>query len=279
MCRRNLVGAIGVVRGFQEKMILGIDHVLIAVDDLELATEVYQKLGFQVLPGGKHPKMGTHNALVPLADGTYLELIGVWDMELARQAAPFLVATLERENRLARFVLESDNLDSDVIAIRARGFAIGDAAEGERERPDGQRVAWRAAFPSDVRFPFLIQDVTPRELRVPAPTFGIGQNVRMGDVNVGVVDLVSAYEQYKKLLGEDGEDGWFELTRGAVILKDVDTERVLQIVLEADNPLEVINAWQGGEVEFKQQFIGGIGITLEPFNTLGVPLQFTGRLS
>lgn len=264
---------------FKHKMILGIDHILVAVDDLALASEVYEKLGFQVLPGGRHPRMGTQNALVALADGTYLELISVWDMELAREAAPHVVAALDRENRIARFALESDNLDSDLIAIRARGFEIGEGEEGERERPDGQRVAWRAAMPQDTRFPFLIQDVTPRELRLPPPTFGIGQNIRMGDVNVGVFDLKSATEQYQKLLGEDGEDGWFELTRGAVILKDVDTERILQIVLEADNPLEVINAWQGGQVEFKQQFIGGIGITLEPFNTLGVPLQFTGRLS
>jgi hypothetical protein len=53
-------------------MITGIDHVLIAVEDLDLAIEVYEQLGFQVLRGGDHPKMGTSNALVPLADGTYL---------------------------------------------------------------------------------------------------------------------------------------------------------------------------------------------------------------
>lgn len=260
-------------------MIPGIDHVLIAVDDLEIAIETYERLGFQVLRGGKHPKMGTHNALVPLADGTYLELIGIFDQTLAEDAAPFIVAALKNENRLARFVLESDNLDADVAEIRARGFDIGDAQAGERERPDGQRVAWRAAFPSDPRFPFLIQDVTPRATRVPAPTFGIGQTTRMGDVNVGVLDLASATEAYQKLLGAEGEDGWFELTRGAVILKDVDTERILRVVLEADNPLEVINAWQGGGVDFSQQTLGGIGITMEPLNTLGAPLQFTGRLS
>jgi catechol 2,3-dioxygenase-like lactoylglutathione lyase family enzyme len=260
-------------------MLIGVDHVLIAVEDLDIAIETYERLGFQVLRGGKHPKMGTHNALVPLADGSYLELIGVWDRELAAQAAPYILATLQHENRLARFALESDNLDGDVMAMRARGFDLGDAQAGERERPDGQKVAWRSAFPADARLPFVIQDVTPRELRVPAPTFGIGQNVRMGDVNVGVVDLKSAIEQYQKLLGEDGEDGWFELTRGAVILKDVDTERILQVVLEADNPLELVNVWQGGNVEFDQRTIGGIGITLEPVNTLGAPIQFTGRLS
>ncbi len=124
-------------------MLIGIDHVLIAVEDLDIAVETYERLGFQVLRGGKHPNMGTHNALVPLADGTYLELIGVWDGELAAQAAPFVLAALERENRLARFVLASDNLDADVIAIRARGFDVGDAQAGEREAPTGKK--WRGA--------------------------------------------------------------------------------------------------------------------------------------
>jgi catechol 2,3-dioxygenase-like lactoylglutathione lyase family enzyme len=260
-------------------MLLGIDHVLIAVQDLELAVEVYQKLGFQVLPGGDHPKMGTSNALVPLADGSYLELITVRDPALAEQASPVIVAALARENRLARFVLESDNLESDVIAIRARGFEIGDPASGERDRPDGQKVAWRSAMPADPLYPFVIQDVTPRTVRVPAPESGIGQTLRMGDINVGVTDLATAITAYQKFLGMDGEEGWFELPRGAVILKDVDTERLLQVVLEADNPLDVSGAWQKANVEYREQVLGGVGITLEPIETLGAPLAITGRVS
>ncbi|MBI4673946.1 MAG: hypothetical protein HY741_20055, partial [Chloroflexi bacterium] len=50
-------------------------------------------------------------------------------------------------------------------------------------------------------------------------------------------------------------------------------------VLEADNPLELVNAWESSNVEFTQQVLGGIGITMEPLITLGAPLQFTGRLS
>lgn len=260
-------------------MILGIDHILIAVEDLELATEVYEQLGFQVLQGGEHPKMGTHNALVPLADGTYLELIGVWDESLAQQFSHPVLAALKSENRLAAFALASDDLDADVAAIRARGFEIGDPREGERQRPDGVRVAWRSAHPTDSRFPFILQDVTPRETRSPAQTEGIGQTLRMGDVNVGVTDLASAQDAYQKLLGVNGEDGWLELPRGAIILKDVDTERVLQLVLEADNPLEIVSEWQQENVPFEQEIIGGMGITLEPVNTLGVPMQITGRVS
>lgn len=260
-------------------MILGIDHILIAVQDLELAIEVYQQLGFEVLRGGEHPKAGTHNALVPLADGTYLELIGVWDELLAQEQSPHVVTALHHENRIAQFALASDDLDGDVAAIRARGFEIAEPRDGERARPDGIRVAWRSAHPTDPRFPFLLQDVTPRELRVPAPTAGIGRTLRFGDVNVGVTDLAGAQDAYQKLLGVNGEDGWFELQRGGIILKDVDTERVLQIVLEADNPLDLVEQWGAANVEFDQQIIGGMGITLEPANTLGAPIQITGRVS
>lgn len=260
-------------------MILGIDHVLIAVPDLQLAVEVYQALGFQVLPGGKHPRMGTQNALVPLADGTYLELIAAEDPELAQEQAPHVTAALGRENRLARFVLESDFLDTDVNTMRARGFDMGDPIDGERMRPDGVRVAWRSAFPLDMHLPFVLQDVTPRELRISVPTEGIGQLLRMGDINVGVTNVAAATETYQKLLGMDGEDGWFELPRGAIILKDVDTQLILNVNLEADNPLELIERWRAANVEFHENVIAGVGVTLEPVNTMGAPLLVTGRVS
>lgn len=260
-------------------MILGIDHILIAVDDLQLATEVYERLGFEVLQGGQHPKRGTHNALVPLKDGSYLELIGIFNRELAETTSPDIVAALGKENRLAAFALASDDLDADIAAIRARGLEIEGPLDGERLRPDGVRVAWRTAVPVDPRLPFVIQDVTPRDQRVPLPTNGIGQTLYFNDVNVGVKDVPTDGALYQKLLGMEGEEGWFELERGAIILKDVDTERILQLVLDADNPLDVINAWQGSEVDFDQQYIGGIGISLQPHATLGAPIQITGRVS
>lgn len=260
-------------------MILGIDHILIAVENLEQAMDAYRALGFQVLEGGKHPRMGTHNALVPLADSTYLELIGIWDRELAAAQNPIIVAALERQNRLARYVIESDFLDTDVAAMRTRGFVIGDPSAGERERPDGVRVAWRAAFPADALYPFVIQDVTPREVRVPLPTEGIGRTLRIGDVNVGVSDRASATGAYQNLLGVDGEEGWFELPRGSIVLRDVDTELILQVTLECDSPLDLIETWRAGNVDYTEHLVPGVGVTLEPANTLGAPLAMTGRTS
>ena len=37
----------------------------------------YEKLGFTVVPGGKHP-VGSHNMLISFSDGSYLELIGFY---------------------------------------------------------------------------------------------------------------------------------------------------------------------------------------------------------
>ncbi len=55
-------------------MFTGIDHVAIVVNELESAIESYSRAGFTVVRGGKHP-IGTHNALIAFADGSYFELI------------------------------------------------------------------------------------------------------------------------------------------------------------------------------------------------------------
>ena len=56
-------------------MALTLDHIVITVTDLARARADYGRLGFEVLEGGEHADGVTHNALVVLADGTYLELI------------------------------------------------------------------------------------------------------------------------------------------------------------------------------------------------------------
>ena len=56
-------------------MALPLDHIVIAVQDLEAAVADYRALGFQVVIGGRHPGRTSHNALVVFADGAYLEII------------------------------------------------------------------------------------------------------------------------------------------------------------------------------------------------------------
>jgi len=258
-------------------MILGIDHVLIAVEDLEKAMEVYRRLGFQVLIGGEHPTVGTHNALVPLADGSYLELIGVKKPELA-QGFPFgkqVLEVLAGPNRLAGFVLETTDYNGDVQAIRNRGLEIAKAPPGGRVRPDGQQVSWQTAHPENSELPFLIQDTTPRALRVPPPTEGVGCSAKVGWVEVGAANFQPTITAYTQLLGERPVDSQFLLQRGAIHLSQSFSGDGVQMVALLNQDLaSLARDWQASHVPFYDESIRGIGRVLVPRDTGGARISF-----
>jgi catechol 2,3-dioxygenase-like lactoylglutathione lyase family enzyme len=61
-------------RGDQKPIVAGLDHVPIAVRDLEAAAETYRRLGFALKPGRPHDN-GIRNQHVKFREGTELELI------------------------------------------------------------------------------------------------------------------------------------------------------------------------------------------------------------
>jgi hypothetical protein len=59
------------------KNVIGIDHAVIVVRDLDRAAENWKRLGFTVSPRGTHSaKMGSGNYTIML-DPDYMELLGV----------------------------------------------------------------------------------------------------------------------------------------------------------------------------------------------------------
>ena len=55
-----------------------LDHIAITAPSLALGVDyVREALGATPQPGGRHPRMGTHNCLLRLGPGTYLEVIAV----------------------------------------------------------------------------------------------------------------------------------------------------------------------------------------------------------
>lgn len=149
-------------------MILGIDHVAIAVLDPEAAIEGFAiALGVRAgASGGRHPGWGTRNRLLWLGD-TYIELCTVDDPALARSSwlgRPALAAL--PGPRAICWALSSDDIDSDRADMNARGAELGTPVPGERRRPDGQIVRWKLALPAEVALdrPFLIEhDTTAAE--------------------------------------------------------------------------------------------------------------------
>src|SRR2546426_567143 len=97
-----------------------IDHVVIAVRDLDGATRDYATL-FGRVPSwrGSHPTYGTRNTLFRI-DNTYVELLapgrgrsGRWGGDLSR--------FLDKGEGLFALALGSLDIDEDVRELRARG--------------------------------------------------------------------------------------------------------------------------------------------------------------
>lgn len=185
-------------------MITGIDHVVILVGDLPAATRRYEELGFAVEAGGEHPGWGTENALIPLADGSYLELLAARDPALAARHPLWQRpgGGMRSPGEYGGFAVGSSDVSADAAAIRARGLALEGPVEGSRLRPDGRQVRWRLAFPKASGLPFIIEDETPREVRIAPPARGLGAAAAIDEVEVLVRDLARATQAYERLLGD-----------------------------------------------------------------------------
>ena len=120
-------------------MRLALDHVILAVPDLDHAAEALERvLGLRATRGGRHPTLGTENALVPVG-GAYLELVAVADEQAAATSAFGRSALAARNDgpRFTGWVARTDDLDA--AADGGRIVALS------RETPDGGRITWRMA--------------------------------------------------------------------------------------------------------------------------------------
>lgn len=134
-------------------MLLGLDHLVVAVVSPEVAAaELERVVGLVCTGGGRHPLWGTHNRLAWLGD-TYVELIAVFDPSLtargavSRAVAKALALAGGQDAGLVTYAVASDDAASDVAVLRAGGSALADLESRSRTRPDGEVVRWRAAFP------------------------------------------------------------------------------------------------------------------------------------
>ena len=223
-------------------MLTGIDHIAIAVRDLDAAVgELRERAGIEAGGGGIHPGAGTANRLAWFGD-TYLELISVADRTVA--VAGFLggptVRVLDEDGGgFVTFVLASDDLDADVARLRAAGSTMGEPFPGERRRPDGRVVRWRLARAGAVGPdlpPFLIEHDTTaaewtaaeREARA-ADTHPVGGTLRLSELSLTVADPPAVARGYLEAVGLAAD-----ATPGAGIVFSIGSQRV---VLDAAHPV------------------------------------------
>lgn len=126
-----------------------LDHVSYAVLPSELASTVQRlgaALGAPFASGGNHPRFGTCNFILPLAGGTYVEIVAPLEHPAASQA-PFGAAVRQRAESGGGWMGWVVQVD-DISAIESR---LGrDSVQGHRVRPDGVDVTWRQIGVNDL---------------------------------------------------------------------------------------------------------------------------------
>ncbi len=204
-------------------MQVAFDHAVVVVPSLDDAVQRYAAAGFVVRPGGRHDALPSANALVVLADGGYLELLAPRDEEAdqslrMRSRRPGWAAELRRGPAIGRrflprlvgppgvrdLALRATGLARFAAESRRRGFVMTGPVTMTRERPDGVRLEWTLVLPAADGLPMLIEDLTPREWRVPPDPAACAHANRAGavaEVTVQTADVAWTALAYADLLG------------------------------------------------------------------------------
>jgi hypothetical protein len=123
------------------KNVIGIDHAVVVVKDLDQAAENWKRLGFTVSPRGTHSaKLGSGNYTIML-DPDYMELLGILvETDHNAPTRGFLAKHGEGIERIAFTAIDSA---AGAEEIRARGYEPVGPVDFERPvtMPDGSLSA------------------------------------------------------------------------------------------------------------------------------------------
>jgi len=133
---------------------LELDHLIVAGPDLAGLVAAFEaQTGARAAPGGRHAGQGTHNALIGLGEGRYLELLapdpgqagGDFRAGIAHLTAPALHTWCARAG-------SADEVAARVVAagLAPRRLPMS------RRRPDGVTLHWELVFADGHAFGGLV---------------------------------------------------------------------------------------------------------------------------
>jgi methylmalonyl-CoA epimerase len=186
---------------------LTLDHVVIAVRDLDAATHDYTLLlGREPSWRGEHPSYGTRNTLYRI-DNTYIELLGLgrkksgqWAGELSRR--------LEQGEGLYMLALGTPDIRATVREMRDAGLPVQDPHDGEGiDQVSGAQRKWRNAVvpvksTNGMRIFFIEHKSPPEALPEATPNADAGTYVkRMDHAVVLSADMEMTRQLWANMLG------------------------------------------------------------------------------
>lgn len=134
-----------------------IDHLILAINDLDKGMQEFEAMtGVKPVFGGAHPFSFSHNALVSLGDGMYVEIMA--PRPDATQV-PDIFKTLTHLTPYG-WALHSTDIHKSASWLQDQGFPTDSIRPGSRQKPDGQTLSWSTLVINETLSaynPFFIQ--------------------------------------------------------------------------------------------------------------------------
>lgn len=210
-----------------------LDHLILLVPDctpeqIQSYVVPFKEAGFIVFNGGTHADKKTHNMLISLPDGVYIEIIAFFDTSS-----------------------HSDhwwgNKQPGWIDYCLLGTTDSSAYDPPKEggRDD---IKWKVTFPSSKygrgNIPFYCDDITPREKRVPKPEAHPNTVVGVAEVvvNMSAERFQELEPIFENTIGKSS-DRVYDLktpngqARLRIVVSD-DTQGIQKVILKSKKPVD-----------------------------------------
>jgi len=140
----------------QEKVLLRIDHIILAIEDLDRGMQQFEEItGVMPIYGGEHPNGDTQNAIIAFQDGMYLEILA------PKPGLDSIPTFFQGMNTLTAvgFALNTNNIVRLHQELQGLQFKSDEIQDGSRNTPSGKRLSWQMLMVSEPAFfmnPFFI---------------------------------------------------------------------------------------------------------------------------
>jgi len=179
-----------------------LDHLIVAIDDLEAAAENYQKLfGMTPVWSGEHKELGTSNALFAFKN-TYFELLSASGEGLGADLVNHYLN--QSGEGLIGIVFATDDIKKAKSSLEEQGFNMPDISSGEGTNSSDQQVRrWKNLFlPPELSrglFSFIIEHT---EGALPSPmAYAPSSPHSLDHVVINTNDADSFIDIYKDAFG------------------------------------------------------------------------------
>lgn len=173
-----------------------VDHLVFAAGPDGLKDEADRLgalLGIEAKDGGFHPRFGTRNHILPLADDRYIEVVEVLEHPAADKA-PFGQAVRARSEMgggWMGWVLAVDDIAPYEKRLERESVA------GSRHFPDGRLLEWRQigikGLMADPQLPYFLKWESEHELLPRALS---------GEVSLSAIDIAGSRPRLEEWLGQ-----------------------------------------------------------------------------